>query len=100
MKAKEVSVTGMMKAKEGMEDRPKEELMSLVASTRKEAGCIIYDLHQALDDNSLFLFYENWASKDDLDKHLETPHLKAFREKAKRLLAVPTDIKLWTRFRE
>jgi quinol monooxygenase YgiN len=41
------------------------------------------------------LLYENWVSKDDLDKHLEMPYLKAFMAKAEDILAEPVEITLW-----
>ena len=95
MADKKVTVLARIKAKNGMEDRVRQELLSLVAPTRSESGCINYDLHQAIDDKSLFLFYENWVSKDDLDKHLEMPYLKAFMEKAEDILTEPVEITLW-----
>lgn len=95
MAGAQLTVVATIKAKPGMEERVKEELLALVAPTRSEAGCLNYDLHQALDDSSLFVFYENWQSKGDLDKHLQTPHLQAFLGKADQLLARPIDITLW-----
>jgi len=32
-----------------------------------------YDLHQSVDEKTLFMFYKNWHSKDDLDKHFNSP---------------------------
>lgn len=90
-----ITVLARIKAKDGMEGRVKQELTSLVAPTRSEAGCINYDLHQATDDKSLFLFYENWISKKALDEHLEMPYIKAFVEKADELLGEPIEITLW-----
>jgi len=95
MASKRVTVIARIKAKEGMEEKVRQELMALVRPTRSEAGCINYDLHQSMDNKCLFLFYENWVSKDDLDRHLEMPYLKAWREKAKDLLEEPTEITLW-----
>jgi len=95
MADKKVTVTAVIKAKEGKEDIVKQELMSLVGSTQKEAGCINYDLHQAADNQRVFLFYENWKSREDLDKHLEMPYLKAWREKAKDLLVEPPEVTIW-----
>lgn len=94
MMAEKVTVIAKIKAKPGMEEKVKEELMALVAPTRAESGCINYDLHQSPDDKSLFVFYENWTSKKDLDEHLETPHLMAFKGKAGDILAEPLDISL------
>ena len=67
----------------------------LVAATRAEEGCINYDLHQASSDPTLFLFYENWEGKEALDKHSQSPHIKAWRARANDLLAAPTEVTLW-----
>jgi quinol monooxygenase YgiN len=89
-----LTVVARIKAKPGMEEKVKDVLLALVAPTRTEPGCINYDLHQALDDKSSFVFYENWQSKKDLDEHLQTPYLQAFLSKAEHLLAQPLDITL------
>lgn len=95
MENKRVTVFARMKAKDGMDENVRKELISLVPQTRSEASCINYDIHQAVDDKSLFMFYENWCSKKDLDKHLEMPYLKSFLEKADEILAEPVDVTLW-----
>ncbi len=91
---KEVTVLALLKAKPGLEEEVKRELMALQGPTRSEEGCINYDLHQSKEDPSCFMFYENWKSQEDLDKHLQMPYLTAFREKAGDLLAEPTSITL------
>ncbi len=95
MAGKRVTVLARIKAKAGKEGKVRNELMALVDPTRSEAGCINYDLHQSRGDKTLFLFYENWVSTEDLDKHLEMPHLKSWRERSKDLLEEPTEITLW-----
>jgi len=72
-----VVLTAMVKAKPGQEDAVKEALLSLVEPTRKEPGCLCYNLHQSKADPSHFMFYEQWASKVDLDAHGTMPHMKA-----------------------
>jgi quinol monooxygenase YgiN len=81
MKNIKVTVLALVKAKDGMEETVREELLSLVNPTRSEPGCMNYDLHQATEDKALLMFYENWKSMEDLERHRETAHLKAFREK-------------------
>jgi quinol monooxygenase YgiN len=95
MANEQVTVLARMRAKDGMEEKVKQELLSLVPQTKTEEGCINYDLHQSPEDNSLFMFYENWRSKADLDKHFETQYLQAFLGKAEELLAEPPDITFW-----
>ena len=91
----QVSVLAMFKAKEGLEEKVKEELMNLVGPTRAEAGCINYDLHQSSEDKTKFMLYENWISKKDLDVHLEMPYLQRFKSIADEILAEPLEITLW-----
>jgi quinol monooxygenase YgiN len=53
----------------------KAELLKLIEPTLKEAGCIQYDLHQDNEDPSVFVFYEQWESRELLQEHLNSPHL-------------------------
>jgi len=95
MAQKEITVLAKIKAKKPMTELLKQQLLSLIAPTRQEIGCITYELHQGPDDNSSFMFYEIWASKDALDRHIQTPHLKALLDKADDLFAGPLDVTIW-----
>ncbi|MFZ0930933.1 MAG: putative quinol monooxygenase [Syntrophobacteraceae bacterium] len=95
MKNKRATVLALVKAKEGMEETVRQELLSLVSPTRSEPGCINYDLHQATGENSQFMFFENWKSMEDLEKHRGMPHMKAFGQKVRSLLAKPTEVTLF-----
>ena len=90
-----VTVVARMTAKPGKEAALKNELLGLVAPSRKDAGCLNYDLHQSPENPANFMFYENWESKALLDQHLATPHLKTFLAKAGDLLAGRPEIVLW-----
>ena len=61
-----------------------EELKSIclgvIEPTRKEEGCISYELYQDINNPGKFTFIENWQSKEHLDIHLKTPHLVAAGE--------------------
>jgi quinol monooxygenase YgiN len=41
------------------------------------------------------MFYENWKSMEDLEKHRETPYLKAYKQKAGSLPAKPIEVTLF-----
>ena len=92
---KKVSVTARVRAVKGMEDEVRRECLALVAPSRAERGCINYDLHQSADDACLFLFYENWESREDLDRHLATAHALRFDEMTEGMLAEPEEITFW-----
>jgi len=95
MAGKQVTVVVRMKAKTGMEVRVRQELLNLLKPTRTERGCMNFDMHQAPNDPSLFLFHENWVSGEDLKRHFETPHIKHWIEEAKALLAEPMELTRW-----
>jgi quinol monooxygenase YgiN len=50
-------------------------LLELIAPTRKEVGCIKYELLQNQSDSTDFTFVEEWNSDEDLDAHLQSPHI-------------------------
>ncbi len=89
MPSKELMVVASFKAKSGMEKTVQEELSALLDPTRKEAGCIQYDLHRSLDDSGIFVFYEIYKSKQDLDQHLATPYLQSLLGKVEELFSEP-----------
>ena len=66
-----VEFTGVAEKKEEL----KKELLALVGPTRAEEGCLCYDLHVDEDDDSLFFFYERWASKEAHAAHDKTAHV-------------------------
>lgn len=46
----------------------------LVEETRKEEGCISYNLFQDSQDKGTFTFVEEWLSKEHLDVHMQAEH--------------------------
>jgi quinol monooxygenase YgiN len=93
--AKYLTVVANMVAKPGKEKLVREELLSLVEPSRKDEGCISYDLHQAADKPELFYFHETWTSKELLDRHLEKPALQAVLGRVSKMLAQDPSITLW-----
>lgn len=73
----QVTVIARIMAQQEAAETVKNELLKLVAPTRREEGCIEYRFHQDNADPALFFFYENWASAACLEKHKETPHYRS-----------------------
>ncbi|MDZ4785231.1 MAG: putative quinol monooxygenase [bacterium] len=91
-----ISVVAKIYAKEGKEELLYPILKTLLMPTRRESGCICYELHRSLEDPKLFMFYEKWESRDHLQLHLETPHIQNAFQKATDLLAVPVKIEYFS----
>lgn len=95
MTKQRLTVLARVRAREDALEKVKRECLALVAPSRAEDGCINYDLHQSSADKTLFVFYENWASREALEKHLEMPHSLRFDERTDGLLAEETEITFW-----
>lgn len=46
----------------------------IIAETRKEDGCIAYELVRGLQDKEQFAFVEKWTTMDALNAHMKTAH--------------------------
>jgi quinol monooxygenase YgiN len=66
-------------------------LTSLVAPTRKEAGCLSYEIFQNRADPCDFTFVEEWASDAALDAHWATAHVQDALARGVPLLAAEPD---------
>ncbi|MGI9263144.1 MAG: putative quinol monooxygenase, partial [Woeseiaceae bacterium] len=51
-------------------DLVRTELEKLIPITRSEEGCVQYDLHQDNENPAHFMFYENWASRELWQRHM------------------------------
>jgi quinol monooxygenase YgiN len=92
---KTLTVIATFQARPGKETELREALTDLLSPTRREAGCLNYDLHQSLEDAAKFLFHENWTSKAHLDAHLQTAHIKALLPRVDELCVAFPAITLW-----
>jgi quinol monooxygenase YgiN len=93
--SKRVTVLARVVAVRGFEAQVRRECLALVEPSRREQGCINYDLHQSADDPCVFLFYENWESREDLERHLESTHSLLFDARTEGMLAAPEEITFW-----
>jgi len=78
MSNQKLTIVARILATEGKREFVKAELIKLIAPTKAEEGCIDYDLHQDNEDPNLFLFFENWESRELWLKHMENTHLAEF----------------------
>jgi len=90
-----LTVIAYIFAKRGEEQRVRTALLGLVDETRKEKGCINYDLHESEENPAHFLMHENWHSVADLDAHARSTHLRDFGRNMGPFLERPTEITKW-----
>jgi len=58
----------------------KKVCLGLIEPTRKESGCISYELYEDKTNPGRLTFIEEWESQEHLNIHLKTPHLVAAGE--------------------
>ena len=73
-----LTIVARILAKEDKREFVKAELLKLIDTTRAEEGCINYDLHQDHENENLFLYFENWATRELWQDHMANDHLKEY----------------------
>ncbi|SHO57066.1 putative quinol monooxygenase [Vibrio quintilis] len=67
-----------IQANEGKSDAITAQLKILVEASRKEEGCIAYELYRDETKADLFIMREIWASEQVLEQHQQTAHFQNF----------------------
>lgn len=88
-----VRVVAKIEAVPGKAAVVREILGKLIEPTRKEAGCVTYELWQNRSDDIDFTFVEVWDSEAALDAHAASQHLKDVAAELRGLITKPTDVR-------
>lgn len=83
-----------LKVKAEKVEELKAAALKIVADSRNEAGNVNYDIHQSVDDETLFFWHETWADKAAIDEHFATPFFGEFFKIVEEIAAVPPQINL------
>ncbi len=67
-------------------EQVKVQLLKLIAPTLKEEGCIQYKLNQDLTNQQVFIFYEEWQSRELWQVHMENANLAACNKAIENLI--------------
>jgi quinol monooxygenase YgiN len=85
-----LQVVATITAKPGTEEIVRDALADLVSGARTEEGCLVYELFQSAADPTVFITVETWRGQEDLDAHLQMPHMKqAFAIAGEHLAGAP-----------
>jgi quinol monooxygenase YgiN len=91
----EVRVIARSVAHKGKENQLRELLRGMLAPTRAEAGCKLYELYES-DSSGRFYFYEIWESRAALDQHAASPHFKHLAQTVGELAQEPFEVSILT----
>jgi quinol monooxygenase YgiN len=100
MPDEKVHVIAIFVAAAGKEQELEQLLEGLVEPTRREAGCLRYDLMRGTPGESGdFVFVEEWESEAALDAHSQSAHIKEVGPKVGPLLGAPANIARYRQIR-
>jgi quinol monooxygenase YgiN len=89
-----VTLIVILRAREGQETLLEAELHALVGPSRREEGCLAYNLHRSTDTPGALLLHEVWASREAHTAHTYTPHFLRWNARKDALLA-SRDANFW-----
>ncbi len=70
-------------------------LISMIAPAGKEKGCLSYDVFCDIETNAVFNLFEEWETREDLDRHIRSERFSVLLG-TKSLLAKPPEMKIHT----
>ena len=77
----------ILRAREGQETLLEAELRAMVSPSRKEEGCLRYDLHRSIEIPGALLLHEVWTNREAHTEHMNTPHFLRWNARKDALLA-------------
>jgi len=78
--ANTLTIVAKIEAKPERVEFVKAELLKLIPITVQEPGCLQYDLHQDNENPAVFVFYENWESRELWQQHMNNDHLAEYMQ--------------------
>lgn len=94
MNDKKIVLFARLKVKKDAVEAAKQAALAIVEDSRRENGCLNYDVHQQIDDETVFVWHETWANKAALDAHFAMPYFAELGEKLKDLANEPLQLTL------
>ncbi len=94
MNDEKIVLFARLKVKAESVEQLKTAALKIVADSRNEAGNINYDIHQSIEDETLFFWHETWANKTALDEHFATTFFREFFKTVEEIAAEPPQINL------
>lgn len=88
-----VHVIARFVARPGKEEALKAVLSALIAPSRRELGCYVYDLLENPAAPGDLCFVERWESEKAVDQHAASDHVKQALSQIEGLVDAPPDIR-------
>jgi quinol monooxygenase YgiN len=93
--AKPFTLIVRLRVKDDAGDKLEAAFAKAAKATRKEKGCLAYDLNRDAKAPTQYLLYERWQNLDSLEAHLRAPHITALLAQLGDLLAGPPEAQVF-----
>lgn len=93
MSVSPITVIARITAKPDCADPVRIIMTAVAEATRRESGCLSYQLLHSLADYADFTTVEVWATPDAERAHFSTPHVQEALQRLPPLLDTPPDIR-------
>ena len=94
MTGEKIVLIARLKVKADKIEELKTAALAIVADSRDESGNINYDIHQSIEDETVFFWHETWVDKAAIDEHFATPFFQEFFKIVGEIAAEPPQINL------
>ena len=86
-------VIASAKAKHGKVSELERALLDVGKPTRAQPGCVSFSLYHLMEDPTVIIGFERWASEQAHQKHLQGAHVQTLMSRMADLLAEPPNIR-------
>ncbi len=94
MNEENIVLFARLKVKPDSVESAKRAALAIIADSRAETGCLNYDFHQAIDDETIFVWHETWANEAAIEAHGASEHFKDFSRRIEGSVDEPLQITL------
>ncbi|GAA0733646.1 putative quinol monooxygenase [Clostridium oceanicum] len=81
--------------KEGKIEEFKALALKLIKESRKEEGCIEYNLYEDIKNSNILTFIEKWKDEEAINLHNKSEHFTSIVPKLGELLKTDSDVHLY-----
>ncbi|RNF29873.1 hypothetical protein NM04_15615 [Massilia aurea] len=92
----QVTIIATLYAKAGQEAALAARMQEMTCETRKEAGCILYDLQRSNDNPREFIMVEYWRDAEAVALHDASAHMAALVADLPALVDRPVAVRKYT----
>ncbi|MCW5960544.1 MAG: antibiotic biosynthesis monooxygenase [Pyrinomonadaceae bacterium] len=94
MNDEKIVLIARLKVKDDKVEELKSAALKIVRDSRDEEGNLNYDVHQSIEDETVFFWHETWKNRAAIDEHFSTPFFQEFFQVVSGIAAEPPQINL------